>query len=140
MELQLNVEDQSNPDDVRYVENQLYAYNLPFTGEDQFRPLNIFVRSPDGKILAGLLGVTFWGWLHVDVLWVDAGLRGGGWGMRIMHAAEQEARSRGCMRVNLETHDFQALDFYQKLGYTLFGQLDDFPAGHRKYFLAKLLG
>ncbi len=34
---------------------------------------------------------------------------------------------------------FQALPFYQKLGYTVFGQLDDLPIGHQMYFLQKAL-
>jgi hypothetical protein len=32
---------------------------------------------------------------------------------------------------------WQALAFYERQGYTVFGVLDDFPPGHRKYFLAK---
>ena len=54
-----------------------------------------------------------------------------------MRAAEQEARDRGCSHAHCDTYDFQALPFYQKLGYQVFGQLEDYPAGHTRYFLQK---
>lgn len=34
---------------------------------------------------------------------------------------------------------FQAPDFYQKLGYRIFGQLDGVPAEHTRYYLTKKL-
>jgi hypothetical protein len=39
----------------------------------------------------------------------------------------------------LDTMSFQALDFYLKLGYTVFGRLDDLPEGHSRIFLKKAL-
>jgi hypothetical protein len=39
----------------------------------------------------------------------------------------------------LETLSFQARGFYERYGYSVFGELDDFPPGHRKYFLKKNL-
>ena len=54
-----------------------------------------------------------------------------------MQSAQHEAHLRGCRHAYLDTFDFQALGFYQKLGYELFGHLDDYPPGHTKYFLQK---
>jgi hypothetical protein len=34
---------------------------------------------------------------------------------------------------------YQALDFYRKYGYTIFGQLDGLPPGHARYYLRKTL-
>jgi hypothetical protein len=39
----------------------------------------------------------------------------------------------------LDTFDFQALSFYARLGYEVFGRLDDFPKGHTRFFVAKTL-
>jgi hypothetical protein len=41
--------------------------------------------------------------------------------------------------VFLETLSFQALPFYEKLGYTVFSRLDDFPPGGARYALTKSL-
>ena len=58
----------------------------------------------------------------------------------MIEAAEREGRARGCRLATLETHSFQAPEFYRKLGWEVFGVLDDYPAGHRKYYLKKSLG
>jgi hypothetical protein len=39
--------------------------------------------------------------------------------------------------IHLETTSFQALDFYLKNGYEVFGQLEGKPAGHTWYYLKK---
>ena len=35
--------------------------------------------------------------------------------------------------------DFQALPFYEKCGYIIFGALEDYPIGHSRYFVRKSL-
>jgi len=102
-------------------------------------PLNVFLRHGDGTLVAGLTGHMYWGWLTIHLLWVDERLRGGGWGRRLMGAAEIDAIRRGCHYSTLSTFDFQARGFYEKLGYRVIGQLDDYPPGHAKYWLRKEL-
>jgi hypothetical protein len=69
------------------------------------------------------------GWLFISHLWMAEALRG--------QRAEREAARRDCRRAYLDTFDFQALGFYQKRGYEVFGSLEGFPTGHRRYFLQK---
>jgi len=78
-----------------------------------------------------------WGWLHIDWLWIDERIRKEGWGGRLLATMEQYAGSKGIINVHLETTSFQALPFYQKQGYTVFGELPDMPPGHITYFLKK---
>lgn len=137
--MRVTVEETSDPAAVRAVNEGLDRFNLRFAPAEQYRPLNVFLRDDDGKILGGLLGETYWTWLHVGVLWVDDAVRKGGHGSRLMAEAEAEARRRGCRHAYLDTLSFQALPFYQRLGYTVFGTLDDLPEGHQRYFLQKAL-
>jgi ribosomal protein S18 acetylase RimI-like enzyme len=90
-------------------------------------------------VVGGLIGKTLWGWLEIANLWVDSHLRGLGFGTKLMQAAELEAISRNCHAVMLDTFSFQALDFYHKLDYVIFGKLDNFPHGNIRYFLRKSL-
>ena len=53
-----------------------------------------------------------------------------------MLAAEAEAIRLGCVGVWLDTFSFQARGFYEKLGYTLFGTIDDYPPGESRFFLS----
>lgn len=102
-------------------------------------PLSVFIRDSQQGIVAGLNGVTIWGWLHVKELWVRTQLRRRGLGRRIMSAAEAAAVERGCRHAFLDTFDFQAKPFYERLGYRQWGELRDFPPGHRRFFMAKTL-
>jgi GNAT superfamily N-acetyltransferase len=62
-----------------------------------------------------------------------------GYGGELLARAEAEARQQACRGVHLDTHQFQAPDFYLRRGYQVFGVLEDYPAGARRYFLAKKL-
>ena len=136
-EIRIQLDKDGDPAVERAVRAGLDAYNLGFVPLDNYQPLNLFVPGPDGAILGGLLGGTYWGWLYISIFWLDESLRGKGLGSQILRAAEDEARGRGCRHVYLDTIDFQALPFYQKHGYTLFGVLDDKPPGHKSFYLRK---
>jgi GNAT superfamily N-acetyltransferase len=97
------------------------------------------VRDDQGKILGGLLGVTYWGWLTVEIFWLSDNLQRKGYGSRMLLMAEEEALKRGCHHAHLDTMDFQAHGFYEKHGYRVFGVLEDLPAGHQRIFLSKSL-
>ncbi len=122
----------------RAITKGLEAANAAMLGKVEFRPLTITLRE-GGKIVGGLVGETFLGWLYVSVLWVADGYSRQGYGRRIMEAAEKEARRRGVRNAYLDTLSFQAPGFYAKLGYREFGRLADFPAGHDRRWLAKAL-
>ena len=117
----------------------LGAFNKEIAGGDNFQRLCFALVDPDQKIVGGVLGELFWNWLHVELLWVPEELRGRGFGDRLLATIEDEARQRGAKNAFLDTFSFQAPDFYQQRGYRVFGELDDFPAGHSRYFFTKPL-
>ena len=128
-----------NPRDLDFVSDQLDAFNIAITGIDDWHALAIFVRDDDGQIVAGLTGGTWAGYLEIQNLWVREDLRGQGLGRRLLLAAEQEARARGCTQVLLDTHDFQAPEFYKKLGYSVFGVFEGIGGRYNRYYLRKQL-
>jgi len=135
----ISIYDQPDPHDVRAIEAGLTAFNLLHAPPENDQPLLVVARAADNRVVGGAVGNTWWGWLRIDALWVDEAVRYQGLGTRLMRAAEAEALRRECHHVFLDTLSFQALPFYQKLGYTVFGQLDDLPIGHVRYFLQKPL-
>jgi GNAT superfamily N-acetyltransferase len=136
----LKVEVEPAPKDIRFLEDGLYAYNVEQTGSDDGKGLTIFVRDDAGEIVAGLLGWTWCGACKVERLWVRQDLRRQGYGQRLLAAAEQEARARGCDQLLLDTFSFQAPLFYKKLGYEVIGIVEGFPRRpHSEYHLRKTL-
>jgi GNAT superfamily N-acetyltransferase len=87
------------------------------------------------QLNGGLLGATGWDWLHIDVLFVAPEQRNRGLGRTLVNAALQAAKRRGCLGAYLDTFDFQAKDFYRKLGFEVFAELADFPRGHTRYWM-----
>lgn len=124
--------------EAEWIASCLREFNEAVTPVD-YRPLSVVVRNDAGEIIGGLTGKTFWNYLFVIILWVDEKHRGSGIGSKILTAAEQEAASRGCGYVQLDTYSFQALPFYQRLGYEEYGRLDGFTGGHERYYLRKVL-
>jgi ribosomal protein S18 acetylase RimI-like enzyme len=124
---------------VASVREGIRSADPPEVGPRDWRPLGMSLRAPDGTLVGGLHGATMWGWLLVDGLWIAPESRGRGLGRRLLLAAEAIAVERGCRGAWLGTFDFQARGFYERLGYTVFGELPDFPAGHTHYEMRKSL-
>ena len=135
----LAIEPNAAPEDIEAVHAGLLAYNAQFVPVEGFGPLNIFLRDEHGTLAGGLLGHIYWGWLTVEVLWLAETARGQHYGSRMLALAEATARQHGCRHAALDTTNWQALPFYLKHGYTVWGQLDDFPPGHSRIFLKKAL-
>jgi len=121
------------------VRDGLGAYNLTKTGYEEYYPVSIFLRDANDEVLGGVLGEIWAQWLFVSHLWLAAPLRRHGYGRKLLLAAESYAVEKGCHGAYLTTSSFQARPFYEKLGYEVFAELDDFPAGHKQYFLKKRL-
>ncbi|HLZ65000.1 MAG TPA: GNAT family N-acetyltransferase [Aliidongia sp.] len=117
----------------------LIRFNQEATGAAPSRSLAVLLKQADGTTAGGLLGRTWGGWLYVELLYVPDAARGTGLGRALMARAEAEARARGCRGIWLDTFSFQARGFYEKLGFTVIGRLDDYPPGHQRFFLQKRL-
>ena len=135
-EIQISVSANATEDERATIVGGLIAYNDAEAAPARHQELAIVAR--DGEtVVGGLLGYTHWSWLFIRQLWIADAFRGIGLGRSLVHAAEAEAIRRGCTAAHCDTFDFQALPFYQKLGFEVFGELDDFPPGHTRFFLRK---
>ncbi len=115
----------------------LERYNIQQVGDSVYQRLCYAVQGPDGQTVGGAIGELYWQWFHLDLLWLKDELRGKGYGSRLLKCIEDEARKRGAKHMFLDTFSFQAPDFYTRLGYEIFGELPDFPPGHKRFFLKR---
>lgn len=106
---------------------------------DPILPFGFFIRDCDGKIWGGLKGASCYGCMYIDYLWVSANLRKKGWGIQLMEAAEKLAQERKCHFLCLTTMDWEALRFYQKLGYSVEYTREGFYKNSKMFMLRKNL-
>jgi ribosomal protein S18 acetylase RimI-like enzyme len=137
----LRIERSQNPTDEerQAILLPLRAYNAAKAGVSTQEPVALLVRNENGEILGGLHGRVFYQWLYIDLLSVPEQARGQGMGTKLMQMAENLAREKECIGIWLDTFDFQAPEFYKKLGYSELGQIADYPPGHKRFFFQKRL-
>ena len=128
-----------NPQDIDEIHEMLRAYNLGHREKSEDVPLGVFYEDENGRKLAGLTGETFGNWLCIKYLFVNESFRGQGIGSRILAAAEEEAKRRGCKYVFVDTFSFQAPGFYQNQGYEKVFTLQDYPYTEKRYYYTKAL-
>lgn len=116
------------------LDEEAIAAGHPFD-EEQL----VFVAEESGEMLGGLAATINNQWLHIDLLAVQPQARGRGIGRALLTAVETFARARGLVGVWLDTHGFQAPEYYPRLGYRVFGRIEDQPAGHTRLFFCKRL-
>jgi GNAT superfamily N-acetyltransferase len=114
---EVEINDRAADVDSAELRDALHEYNFATTGYRDGKWLSCFIRDDDGKLVAGIDGFTWGGYARVDYLWVSERLRGQGLGSRLLAAAEDEARRRGCGTIVLDTHSFQAPWLYRARGY-----------------------
>ncbi|WP_232015768.1 GNAT family N-acetyltransferase [Sphingobium sp. YG1] len=117
----------------------LRAYNLSQADKQTALPLLVTLSDESGNEVGGLWGETAHDWLFVESVFVPEDFRSNGFGTALMLEAEREAKSRGCIGIWLDTYEFQAPAFYKKLGFEVFGTLENSSNELQRYFLKKRL-
>ena len=93
---QIEINDHPSSQDAQTIIDGLAHYNTEISGDAQNTPLSVIVRNENGQIIGGLLGRTYWGWLHINTIWVEKHFRQKGIGKKLIASAEKEATGRNC--------------------------------------------
>jgi GNAT superfamily N-acetyltransferase len=131
------------PDDIAALRAKLIEEASRETGAFDRKRMRINALDDGGAIAGSVYGWLDWGWLYVELLWVEPPQRRRGIATQLLQVIERTAREHGIDRARVATASFQrALPLYQKLGYTIYAQLPlRAPNGsaHVEYFLEKRL-
>lgn len=122
-----------------FIAGRLADFNEPFVGPNETIKVVLGVDTDTGERVAGLSAEIYYNVMAIDLLWVDESVRGKGLGKRLIDQAERIARHSGCTMIHLDTFDFQAPRFYEKLGFERWGVLGPFPNGHQRYYYRKMI-
>ncbi len=137
--LRIDMEMPPNEEDRQQLADALLNHSRVRFGDPTAQPIGLFLRDAQGNLYGGLTGNLRWGWLYVEMLWVRRDCRNQGYGSRLLDVAEEFTRASGGVAIHLDTGGDEALPFYQKRGYEVFGTLEGFPPGARQHFLKKQL-
>ncbi|RON08696.1 GNAT family N-acetyltransferase [Pseudomonas brassicacearum] len=140
MKLRIELSQNPLPEERLAILKPLRAYNVANAGEGHPQDIALLVRDEQNdEILGGLYAKLFYQWMFIDLLSVPEQARGQGTGSRLMQMAEELAREKNCIGIYLDTFEFQAPEFYKKLGFTEVGQIADYPLGSKRFFFQKRL-
>ena len=78
-----------------------------------------FERRDGSNVIACVVVQMFWGQLHIKYLFVEENYRCLGIATELMQHAFNYGKSRNCTFAFVETMNFQAVGFYQKLGFNV---------------------
>jgi GrpB-like predicted nucleotidyltransferase (UPF0157 family) len=108
-------------------------------GLSPIRPFSLFLKDFQGRIVAGVTAAYFYQSLYVDSIWIDLALRRQGWGSKLMQEAEKIGKRHGAHFVIVHTMDFEALAFYEKLGYFVEFVREGYEKNSKMFMLRKTL-
>lgn len=128
------------PAEIDRVVHPLVAHNSALVGKSQFQPF--LISLPDagtGETAGDLAGYVDYDWLIIQFTFVPEALRRRGHGRALMQRAEAFARERGLAGIWLDTFGFQTPAFYEAMGFSVVGTIEDHPRGSRRHFMQKRL-
>lgn len=139
MTYQLSFESNPNQEDIQVLGN---AIMKQATQKKGFNPLDFFaffIRDADSTIMGGCNGYALYGCLYIDQLWVSDLLQKQkqGWGAALIEAALQYGKENDCTFATVNTFDWEALGFYQNLGFKIEFERHGFRKDSVFYFLRK---
>ncbi len=126
----------------KYIGDKLSQFNKDSAPSDYKKHrinVDLALKDESGNLVGGLIGMIYRHCLFIDTLWIDESLRGLGYGKELVKNAEQTARENACVFIHLDTFSFQAPDFYERLGFEVFGVLDEYPGELKRYYMKKML-
>jgi GNAT superfamily N-acetyltransferase len=122
----------------RAVLDGLIRYNNEKIGKQRYKRLAISLREGN-EIVGGIVGEVWTVVLFIQFFWLKQGLRGRGFGTKLIRAIEAEARRFGATRSYVDTMSFQAPGFYRMCGYKEFGSIEGYPGGVTRHWFTKTL-
>ena len=116
----------------------LIGYNNEKMGKQQYKRLAVSLRQGNA-VVGGIVGEVWTAVLFIQFFWLERGLRGKGYGTKLIKTIEDEARRFGATRSYLDTMSFQAPGFYRRCGYREFGSIEGYPGGVTRHWFTKTL-
>jgi len=121
------------------LDNGLNDYNKKFS--DTFNAVEEdfgFYAYDGDELMGGLAGKIDRGnWAYIGTLFIEDKYRNRDIGTELVKRVEEMAGEKRCVGIRVATWSFQGRGFYEKMGFKVWGELQDFPKGASLIVLAK---
>jgi GNAT superfamily N-acetyltransferase len=99
-----------------------------------------FVALDGAAFIGSVSGLHYGKWFYLTDLWLEKPYRKQGYGAALLRKMEEKAKQQGVKHIWTWTAGYEAAPFYQKQGYTIFCEFEDYyPTGHSRIGLRKQL-
>lgn len=137
----LTLETTDREEDIDFIEKALRQQNrleAPSTQSKEPVKYNLVIKDNGGNVVGGVITTIYRYSMYVETLWIEEKYRKYGYGKKLMMQAEETARAHGCTMMQLDTFNYQAPEFYKKLGFVQYGELG-YKEGFIRHYLMKQL-
>ena len=98
----------------------------------------ITIRGDADSLCGGGIFQFTVGLVSIETIWIEPNSRGIGLGAKLVLAIEEYSISHGMRRAVVSTFEFQkAVGFWEKMGFSKFAELQDYPDGGRLLYMQK---
>jgi GNAT superfamily N-acetyltransferase len=122
---------------VKEYNNEHSIHHLAARKKGAVQPINIMVSDERGQWIGGISSEVYWDWVELNYFWFDKAYRGQGIGGILLDKTDTLAKEQGATKALVTTFEFQARTFYEMKGFTVVGEVKDYPPGSSYYTLVK---
>jgi ribosomal protein S18 acetylase RimI-like enzyme len=122
-----------------YLATNLKQFNELHIGPYERKPYVIYIENDDAVIIGGLKGDILENVCSVHTVWVHENYRHKGLGSRLFKQLEDFAKMHRCEFIQLDTAEFQAKSFYEKIGFSEVAQLLHNFKSYTTYIMRKYI-
>jgi GNAT superfamily N-acetyltransferase len=139
MKYTINFTNEPSAEEIEIIHNGLERHSKQTVGKTSFEPFGYLAHGSSGTLIAACTGVLMYGVLYVKLLWVIETARGKGLGQKLLEKAESFAKENNCTYITVDTFDWQAKSFYEKMNYKTEHIYDGYDDDSQFYFFRKKL-
>lgn len=116
------------------INDDFYQYQKETTGMPENK-IVAFTARIDGKLIGVVSVMIKWSQLHIKTMIVDSAFRKQGIGSKLIKKVLEYGKEHNCVNVFVETSNFQAPEFYKKMGFIVEFIRTGYSNGYSYYYL-----
>ncbi len=137
MNYQITFEENPAVEEIKILQEGIADHARQMKKQKALKFFAYFVRDDENQTKGGCNGCIYYSCLYIDNLWIDKELRGKNYGTQLMQFAEKFGKENEALFATVNTMDWEALDFYKKLGFEVEFERKGYVNNSTFYFLRK---